>query len=75
MRAIKEKGYSIPGDFGVVGYDNLELSEYVCPTLTTVEQDQKLFGEKLWEIIENYNHTKRVQEILLPQRLILRESC
>ena len=40
MRAIKEKGYSIPGDFGVVGYDNLELSEYVCPTLTTVEQDQ-----------------------------------
>ena len=75
VRALKEKGYSIPGDFGVVGFDNLELSEYISPKLTTVEQDQKLFGKKLWEVVERYNQTNETEDILLPQKVILRESC
>ena len=75
MRAINEKGYRIPDDFGVVGYDNLELSAYVCPKLTTVSQDQKLFGEKLWEAVEHYNRTNETIDILLPQKVVIRESC
>ena len=34
MRAINEKGYSIPEDFAIVGYDNIEISGYVNPRLT-----------------------------------------
>lgn len=75
MRAIREKGYSIPRDFGVVGYDNLELSAYVSPKLTTVSQDQKLFGQKLWEVVEHYNQTNETENILLPQEIVIRESC
>lgn len=75
MRAINEKGYHIPDDFGVVGYDNLELSAYVYPKLTTVSQDQKLFGEKLWEAVEHYNRTNETIDILLPQKIVIRESC
>ena len=75
MRAVREKGYSIPGDFGVVGYDNLELSAYVSPKLTTVSQDQKLFGQKLWEAVEHYNETGSTSDILLPQKIVIRESC
>lgn len=75
MRAINEKGYHIPDDFGVVGYDNLELSAYVYPKLTTVSQDQKLFGEKLWEAVEHYNWTNETIDILLPQKIVIRESC
>lgn len=36
MRALKEKGFRIPEDISVIGYDNAELSQYMSPPLTTV---------------------------------------
>jgi len=38
MRAAHELGLDIPADLSVVGYDDLPLSEWVWPALTTVEQ-------------------------------------
>lgn len=75
MRAINEKGYSIPGDFGIVGFDNIDLSGYANPRLTTVEQDQELFGKKIWDIVKKMNQGGETEEIILPQKLIMRESC
>lgn len=75
MRAINEKGYSIPEDFAIVGYDNIEISGYVNPRLTTVEQDQKLFGRTLWSVITEYNKTGKYQSIELPQKIKMRGSC
>ena len=70
-----EKGYSIPEDFAIVGYDNIEISGYVNPRLTTVEQDQKLFGRTLWSVITEYNKTGKYQSIELPQKIKMRGSC
>nr|WP_294664032.1 LacI family DNA-binding transcriptional regulator [uncultured Blautia sp.] len=75
MRAINEKGYSIPEDIAIVGYDNIEISGYVNPRLTTVEQDQKLFGKTLWSVITEYNKTGKYQNIELPQKIKMRGSC
>ncbi len=50
MRAIEESEYKIPGDFGVVGFDNTEISGYVNPRLTTVHRDQTAMREKLMEM-------------------------
>ena len=36
MGAIHEKGLAIPGDISVVGFDDIELSAYTLPALTTV---------------------------------------
>ena len=75
MRAINEKGYSIPGDFGIVGFDNLDLSGYINPRLTTAEQDQELFGKKLWEVVKKMKQTGKTEQVILPQKIIIRESC
>lgn len=75
MRAIKEKGYTVPGDFGIVGFDNIDLSDYSNPRLTTVEQDQELFGRKLWDLIKRTSQSSKKEEIILPQKVITRESC
>lgn len=37
-KAIKEKGYRIPEDISVVGFDGLELTAFYHPSLTTVRQ-------------------------------------
>ncbi len=76
MRAITECGYRIPGDFGVVGFDNTEISGYVNPRLTTVNQEQTLLGEKLWEMVKKISVKQgKVENVSLEQQLVVRESC
>ena len=76
MRAITECGYRIPRDFGVVGFDNTEISGYVNPRLTTVNQEQTLLGETLWKMVKKISmgHGK-VENVSLEQQLVVRESC
>lgn len=76
MRAIDECGYRVPEDFGVVGFDNIEIGGFVNPRLTTVEQDQVLLGKRLMELVKQVdNGTKQVENISLGQKLIVRNSC
>lgn len=38
MRAIHDKGYKIPGDISVVGFDGITEAQYCIPSLATVRQ-------------------------------------
>jgi len=44
MKLYKEHGYSVPGDVGVMGFDNLNFLKYVEPYLTTVSTNIKGVG-------------------------------
>lgn len=45
LRALSERGLSIPGQVQVVGFDGIELGEYTNPPLTTFKQDIVGLGE------------------------------
>lgn len=36
LRVIHNRGFSVPGDFSIVGFDDIELSDIVYPPLTTL---------------------------------------
>ena len=38
MRALHQRGYGIPEDVGVIGFDNIDVSALTQPPLTTVSQ-------------------------------------
>jgi LacI family transcriptional regulator len=44
LQAACHKGIDIPGDLGVVGFDNIAEAAYYWPPLTTIEQDQHALG-------------------------------
>jgi DNA-binding LacI/PurR family transcriptional regulator len=75
LEAINEAGYSVPEDFSLVGYDNIELSKYL--KLTTIAQPMfemgKLGVELLVDSIQS-NGDEIVQKELEPE-LLIRESC
>lgn len=75
IRALAEKGYSVPGDMGIVGCDNIEVSGYILPRLTTINQDQTLLGKKTWEMVCESINGKTIDNINLDQKLIIRGSC
>ena len=48
MRALKEKGYRIPEDVSVVGFDDLQFSAVSSPALTTIRVHKHSMG---WEAV------------------------
>lgn len=57
MNRCRELGISVPDQLSVIGFDDIILSSYTTPKLTTVKQDFKYMGSSAFEqmirIIEN----------------------
>ena len=77
MRAIEENGFKVPGDFSLIGFDDIEISRYLKPALTTIAQDKKTMGSSVTKLLMNMiNKTNQdISPIVLPVELIERESC
>lgn len=76
-RAIREKKLKIPEDMSIIGFNDLKLSQYFTPPLTTIKIDTKLIAQEtvnsLIELVEGKRHYHK--KVFLPIELIERESC
>jgi len=78
MRAIREAGLKIPEDLAIVGFDDIEESEYACPPLTTMHQPKAEVAQKIVEILLNNIENpdgREPQQLILEPSLIIRGSC
>ncbi|HZU01117.1 MAG TPA: substrate-binding domain-containing protein, partial [Ktedonobacteraceae bacterium] len=75
LRALTEHGLRVPDDVSLVGFDDVEFSQYTTPPLTTVRQDRVAMGcgavQRLIAMIEG---TGEVSPLVLPTQLIVRKS-
>lgn len=76
MRALKEKGYKLPENISIVGFDDIPMAGYVEPALTTVSQNLYEIGRKSAEILIEKLETKDEgsRSSVVPTRFILRKS-
>lgn len=76
IERIKAAGLKIPKDIAVVGFDNIEMSEFVKPSLTTIVQPMYEIGrssvEALLELITKLK--KPPIRKMLKTEIIIRES-
>jgi DNA-binding LacI/PurR family transcriptional regulator len=76
MRALKEAGLRIPEDIAVVGFDDIQLSRYVTPTLTTVHAPIEMAGyEAIRQLVSLIRTGEAAPLTMLPTELVIRESC
>ncbi len=74
IKAIKEKGKTIPEDISIVGYDDLIYSQLLDVPLTTIHQDMdgiaKAIDELIINVLEkgNVEHTNKVVSSYLVER-------
>ena len=76
MKGFYEKGIRVPEEVSIIGFDDLDISKYTTPGLTTVKQPISAKGERAVEIlIENIENPKmeKVEEVF-PVELIERQS-
>lgn len=75
MQACQDEGLNVPDDIAVVGYDNIPVSRFTNPGLTTVAQNTSLAGELLVNSLLDLIAGKQVEPQLMPVELITRKSC
>lgn len=76
MRALQSNGIRVPQDISVTGFDNIRLSEFCSPPLTTVHIPREEIGRIIFEQLVTDSKRPRVKgrEILISPELIVRES-
>lgn len=47
METMQNHGYSIPNDFGISGFDDIELAQYTTPLLSTVKINHFEWGKSI----------------------------
>ena len=66
-QALHQAGLSIPQDMAVIGYDDIEIAQYMTPPLTTIHQPKDELGELAIDVLIH----RIIQPTLQQQRLQL----
>jgi LacI family transcriptional regulator len=78
LMALKEQNIMVPEDVKIVGFDNISLTQYTSPTLSSIDQDKMALGnlaaEALLDMINNQYDSSRSKHITVPVNLIRRDS-
>ena len=51
IRAVKDRGLHVPDDVSVIGFDGIEMGQYLVPKLTTIQQPSYELAERCVDIL------------------------
>jgi LacI family transcriptional regulator len=76
LRAAAERNIRVPSDLSVIGFDDIQMSRYLYPALTTVGQSILQLGERAAEVLLRRIAvpTTAVEQLIVSPRIVLRES-
>jgi DNA-binding LacI/PurR family transcriptional regulator len=77
IRALRERGFQVPGDVSVVGFDDIQSAAFQNPALTTVRQPLRQMGRAAAEILLkriNRPGSDLNREHVVEPELIIRET-
>ncbi len=74
--ALTARGYDLPRQFSVMGFDDISFASFVTPSLTTMKQPRGKIGESAMNLLLAVLEGRDVEpnETLLRSELILRNS-
>lgn len=76
IEKLQERGYNVPKDVSVIGYDDIPSSKIIKPRLSTVHNPKKVIGSEAVKTILRMIYTKKdlLEEKIYEPTLVLRES-
>ncbi len=77
LRFLRERGFQVPDDVAVVGFDDGEVARHTVPPLTTVRVDRRQLGamavRRLLDLFEDPDQP--AAHVRVFTRLVVRGSC
>lgn len=76
IKALKEKGFKIPRDISIIGFDDIPYSAVSSPALTTIHVQRKQIGKLAVEQLLKIKKDKKNKPVktLITGNLIIRDS-
>lgn len=75
LRELRERGLRVPEDVSVTGFDNITLSEFTVPALTTLDIPRWRIGRMSFEALVNHSGAARfAPDTVIEPELVLRGS-
>lgn len=79
MTRLRERGFALPSDVSIVGFDDFGLSRVTTPAITTMhvpaERMARLATERLFDLVSGAAVSQEDAHVTLPVDLVIRESC
>ena len=77
IKALKKNGLRVPEDCAVVGFDDIELSTFWDPPLTTIRQPKVQIGQCAFRKLLSLMKKEPILNMkdILPYELVIRGSC
>ncbi|MCD6238166.1 MAG: substrate-binding domain-containing protein, partial [Thermotogae bacterium] len=80
IKALHDKGISVPEDVSVIGFDDSYMAPYVIPPLTTIKQRREEMGRVATELLlsrinSRDERKKTPRQVIVPVDLIERGSA
>ncbi|MBQ6993023.1 MAG: LacI family DNA-binding transcriptional regulator [Lachnospiraceae bacterium] len=72
-KILHQRGIEVPHQIQIIGYDNIQLTRFMTPEITTIAQPIEELGVKAVELVLQHNKTN-VKEYILQPKLIIRET-
>ncbi|HVO41495.1 MAG TPA: substrate-binding domain-containing protein, partial [Aggregatilineales bacterium] len=78
VKAVFDSGRRVPDDVSVVGFDDIEMAEYYCPSLTTIRQPIEEMNRQalslMLDLINNPEAARAEIVIRIKPELVVRQS-
>ncbi|MDQ6422806.1 LacI family DNA-binding transcriptional regulator [Paenibacillus sp. LHD-117] len=76
LRALHEAGVAVPGGMAIIGFDDIEISAYLSPPLTTVKVHTELMGRTAVQLLlERIQGREPAIHAIVNTTMVVRESC
>lgn len=77
LKALNEHEIDVPKEVSIIGFDNIPISEFAIPALTTIEQQADKIVEEtvniLMDLLSSDDQKSGMQKVI-PTKLIIRDS-
>jgi len=74
LRELRERGIRVPEDISVTGFDNIKLSQFCYPALTSVHIPRDQIGKIICDSLIPMENTAVEHDIVIDPELVLRDS-
>jgi LacI family transcriptional regulator, galactose operon repressor len=77
IHALQQAGVRVPEDVAVSGFDDITLTRYMKPSLTTIRQSGAMLGEAAVDALlaQLSGGERETRDIVLPSSIVVRDSC
>lgn len=77
IKALKEEKIAIPEEVAVMGYDGIQIGEYIDPALSTIKIPSVKMGRMAMNLLLGIIRGEKIKErqVLLPPELVIRSSA